>query len=108
MFESNPFGDLALQVDALVLEFFQDAPLLAGVAQRRDIHMRLLEIRRDIHGADGDQDGREIDLAQEDHSEFALEDFADPFEAVFHRKRRGGIRPPSRLRYSCWAIFSSV
>ena len=47
---------MARQVDALVLEFFQHAPLLAGIAQRRDKDMRLLEVRGDIHGAHGDQD----------------------------------------------------
>ena len=91
MFEGHPLCDLGLKMHAMVLELFENVPLLARAAERRDKNMGLLQIRRHIHRTHGDENRRKIQLAEEDDSELTLEDFADPFETVFHDFR--GMEP---------------
>lgn len=84
VFHGNPFGQFALEGSAVVFEHFEHPALLGSGAEGADKNVGLFEVGCDVHPAHRDQGHGERQLAQHQLAEFAFQDFAHPFDTVFH------------------------
>ena len=70
-------------------------PLRIG-AEGAHVDVRLLEIRRHVHAADGYQRGRKRQFSKDDLPQLTLENFTHPFDSVFHGNF--GVGEPTAFR----------
>ena len=83
-FKDDTLGHLGLEQTPVVFQTLQRLPLLRGGAQCADKDNRLAQVRSDVHGMDRDERAAGRYFTEDDHAQFALENFGHADHAVFH------------------------
>ena len=76
--ENDPTGELMLEVLALDLKLLDRLFLLPLRADGADEDVGILQVRRDVDGADGDKRSLEFYFTPDDYSKLPLDQFTDP------------------------------
>ena len=83
-FEDDALGHIRLKDTTAACKALQGLYLLCGVTQNSDEDDGITQVGRDVHGIHRDQGATGRHLAQDSHTQFALEDFGDADHAVFN------------------------
>ena len=82
--EDNPAGELVLEVLTLLREDLDRLFLLPLGADGADEDVGVLQVRRDIDGANGNKGSLEFDLTPDDDAKLTLDQFTDPKQTKTH------------------------
>ena len=85
VFQGDSFAHFMLEHGTMQLERLERVAFLSIRAHGANIHMRLLEVGSNVHGADRDERRVKRNPTLHGRAEFSLENFTNANETIFHR-----------------------